>query len=482
MSKTFRPYEPDQPLLLPLSMQEWLPEDHLSYFISDVVDRLDLSEITDGYERESRGGPPYHPAMMVKVLIYGYCNGVTSSRKLARRLHEDVGFRVLAAHNTPDHRTISDFRNRHLDALSGLFTQALAMCAEAGLVRLGHVALDSTKIKANASKHKAMSYGRIKERIAELSGMVEEMLREAERVDEDEDGRHGPGRRGDEMPEGLAFKQARLERLDAARAALEAHAAEEAARAEAQGRKRTGVPADSAQINFTDPDSRIMPAPGGKAFEQSYNCQAVVDSERQVIVAARATNETTDVRQAASMIRKAIDNLGAFPREMSADAGYYSAQAVREVEALGVEAFVAPERTRHGRKAPPAPRGRIPAGLSPRDRMIRKLRTKRGRERYSLRMKVAEPTYGQIKEGQDFRVMSMRGLAKADAEWLVVCTAHNLLKLFRHTVRTAGKRTAVCPSRPDRPRRRRLRPSTHLQKARMREHIAQPAAAVGLAA
>ena len=432
MSKTFRPYDPDQPLLMPASIHDWLPEDHLAYFISDVVDRLDLSELIERYERERRGGPPYHPVMMVKVLLYGYCRGVTSSRKLETRLLEDVAFRALAAHNTPDHRTIADFRKDHLDVLSGLFTQALALCAAAGLVKLGHVSLDSTKIKANASKHKAMSYGRMKERIAELSAAVDELLKEAERVDEEEDRRHGKDRRGDELPEELAFKQARLARLDAARAALEAHAREEAAKAEAEGREHPGVPAERAQINFTDAESKIMPTLGGKAFVQGYNCQAVVDSAYQVIVAARATNEATDVHQAGTMLREAIENVGAVPRELSADAGYYSASAVREVERMGVEAFIAPDRTRHGQKALPAPRGRIPADLSPRDRMRRKLRTKRGRRRYGLRMQTVEPAFGQIKEGQAFRGMSMRGLAKADGEWSLVCTAHNLLKLYRH--------------------------------------------------
>ena len=432
MNKTFRPYEPDQPLLMPASIQDWLPQDHLAYFISDVVDRLDLSELVEHYEREPRGGPPYHPVMMVKVLLYGYCCGVTSSRKLETRLLEDVGFRALAAHNTPDHRTIADFRKNHLGVLSGLFTQALALCASAGLVKLGHVSLDSTKIKANASKHKAMSYGRMKERIAELSAAVDELLQEAEQIDEEEDRRHGKHRRGDELPKDLAFKQARLARLDAARAALEAHAREEAVKAKAEGREHPGVPGEKDQINFTDAESKIMPGPGGKTFVQGYNCQAVVDSAHQVIVAARATNQATDVHQAAAMIREAIENVGGVPREMSADAGYYSAAAVCEVEKLGVEAFIAPDRTRHGKKVPPAPRGRIPADLSPRDRMRRKLRTKRGRRRYALRMETAEPAFGQIKEGQQFRGMSMRGLEKADGEWLLVCTAHNLLKLYRH--------------------------------------------------
>ena len=385
MSKTYLPYEPDQQLLLPAALQEWLPDDRLAYFISDVVDQLDMSEVTARYERERRGGPPYHPRMMVKVLLYGYCVGVASSRRIAQRLHEDIAFRVLAANNTPDFRTISDFRKDNLDALSGLFVQVLALCQQAGLVKLGHVALDGTKVKANASKHKAMSYQRMKEKAAQL-------------------------------------------------AALEAEAQAAAEQAEAEGRKHPGVPDDKAQRNFTDTESRIIPAPGGKDFLQAYNCQAVVDSAHQVIVAARATNQTSDKQQAAAMMEETIDNVGAVPREVSADAGYYSAKAVDELYALGVDPFVAPEQTRHGRVVPPAPRGRIPSHLSPRDRMRRKLQTRRGRQRYALRMQTVEPVFGQIKQGRGFRQFLLRGLEKVNGEWSLICTGHNLLKLFRFGV------------------------------------------------
>ena len=372
MSKTYRPYDPDQQLLLPAALREWLPDDHPAYFISDVVDQLELFEITARYERESRGGPPYHPRMMVKVLLYGYCVGVASSRRIAQRLHEDVAFRVLAANNTPDFRTISDFRKDNLDALSGLFLQVLALCRRAGLVKLGHVALDGTKVRANASRHKVMSYGRMKEEEAQL-----------------------------------------------------------AEQAEAAGKGHSGVPDDKAQRNFTDPESRIMPAPGGRDFLQAYNCQAVVDSAHQVIVAAQATDQTSDKQQAVAMVDKAIDNVGAVPKEVSADAGYYSAQAVDGLYGLCVDPFVAPERTRHGRVVPPAPRGRIPSHLSPRDRMRRKLQTKRGRQRYALRMQTVEPVFGQIKQGRGFRQFLLRGLEKVSGEWSLICTGHNLLKLFR---------------------------------------------------
>ena len=286
MSKTYLPYEPAQQLLLPAALQEWLPDDHLAYFIFDVVDQLDMSEVTARYERERRGGPPYHPRMMVKVLLYGYCVGVASSRRIAQRLHEDIAFRVLAANNTPDFRTISDFRKDNVDALSGLFVQVLALCQQAGLVKLGHVALDGTKVKANASKHKAMSYQRMKEKAAQLAAEVAKLLRQAQAADDEEDRRYGKDKRGDELPQELAFREGRLEKIREAMAALEAEAQAAGEQAEAEGGKHPGVPDDKAQRNFTDTESRIIPAPGGKDFLQAYNRQAVVDSAHQVIVAA----------------------------------------------------------------------------------------------------------------------------------------------------------------------------------------------------
>ena len=425
------PYDPNQQLLLPQALQEWLPEDHLAYFISDIVDQLDLSEITARYEGERRGGPPYNPRMMVKVLLYGYCIGVPSSRRIAQRFHEDIAFRVLAANNTPDFRTISDFRKDHLAALSGLFLQVLVFCQRAGLVKLGHVALDGTKVRANASKHKAMSYKRMKEREAQLQGEVDELLRRAQEVDEEEDRRYGKDKRGDELPEELAFREGRLEKIREAMAALEAEAQAQAETAEAEGRNHPGVPDDQAQCNFTGPESRIMPASGGRDFLQAYNCQAVVDHEHQVIVAARATNVASDKQQAVVMIGEAMANTGAVPKEVSADAGYYSAKAVAGLQALGTDPFVAPEKTRHGHKPPPAPRGRIPKDLGPRERMRRKLQTKRGRRRYALRMETVEPVFGQIKQGRGFRQFLLRGLEKVQGEWSLICTGHNLLKLFR---------------------------------------------------
>ena len=373
------------------------------------------------------------------MLLYGYCTGVASSRRMAQRLHEDIAFRVLAANNTPDFRTISDFRKDHLEALGELFLQVLELCRQAGLVKLGHVALDGTKVRANASKHKAMSYGRMKEKEGQLPAEVAELLRRAGEVDDDEALRYGKDKRGDELPEELAFRESRLRKIREAKAALEAGALAEAGQAEREGRNHPGVPDDKAQRNFTGPDSRIMPAPGGRDFQQSYNCQAVVDNAHQVIVAARATNQPSDKGQAVSMIEETVNNTGAVPKEVSADAGYYSAKAVDGLYDLGADPFVAPERTRHGWVPPPAPRGRIPKGLSVKDRMRRKLRTKRGRERYALRMETVEPVFGQIKQGRGFRQFLLRGLAKVNREWLLICAGHNLLKLFRFGAGMSGK-------------------------------------------
>ncbi len=430
MSKTFRPYEPDQMFLMPASIREWLPGNHLVYFLSDVVDHLDLSAIVKHYTDEERGYPPYHPVMMVKVLLYAYCIGVASSRKIARRLEEDIAFRVLAANNTPDFRTISDFRKDHLKALSSLFLQVLKLCQKAGLVKLGHVSLDGTKIKANASKHKAMSYKRMKEEEARLETEIRKLLQEGVAVDEEEDRRYGKDKRGDELPRELAFRESRLKKIREAREALEAEAKQEAEQAKKEGKQAAAVPSDKAQRNFTDPESHIMPAPGGKHFEQAYNAQAAVDSANQVIVAAEVTEQPSDKRQAKPMIDRVRDNTGKLPRQMSADAGYFSAEAVQVLTADGVDVYMPPDKTQHRFRLPPAPRGRIPKELSLPDRMRRKLRTIKGRRCYGLRKELSEPVFGQIKQARGFRQFLLRGKEKVGHEWRLICTGHNLLKLF----------------------------------------------------
>ena len=430
MSKTFRPYEPDQISLMPASMRDWLPSDHLAYFISDVVDNLDLSAIMERYVGEERGYPPYHPAMMVKVLLYAYCTGVASSRKIEKHLCEDIAFRVLAANNTPDFRTISDFRKDHLKALAGLFLQVLKLCQKAGLVKLGHVALDGTKIKANASKHKAMSYQRMKEEESRLEAEVAELLKKAESVDEEEDQRYGKGKKGDELPKELAFRESRLKKIQEAKAALEAEARLEAEK-KPDKNDGDGTPPDKAQRNFTDPDSHIMPASGGKHFIQAYNAQAAVDSAKQVIVAAEVTNKPTDRGQAEPMMEIVKSNTGQLPCQMSADAGYFSSDAVSNLTALGMDVYMPPDKIGHRFTLPPAPRGPIPQCLSLADRMRRKLRTKKGKVCYGLRKELPEPVFGQIKQVRGFDHFLLRGLENVSSEWKVICTGHNLLKLFR---------------------------------------------------
>lgn len=430
MSKNYRPYEPDQMLLMPPSLQEWLPAGHLVYFVSDVVESLDLGEITSVYEREERGYPPYHPVMMTKVLVYGYCIGVASSRRIERACMEDVAFRVLAANNTPDFRTIADFRKRHLGALKKLFVEVLRLCQEAGLVKLGHVALDGTKMKANASKHKAMSYGRMTEEEKRLEAEVERLLREAQETDEREDALYGPDRRGDELPEELARRESRLGKIREAKEALERKARE-------AGQKRKPQDPDpkpdaKAQRNFTDPDSRIMPSSTDKgSFLQGYNCQAAVDQEHQIIVAEEVTQQTNDAGQAVPMLEAVVENMGALPEKATMDAGYFSGDTVEAISELGCDPFIPPDRPKHGQPPPPAPRGRIPSGLSAADRMRRKLRTKRGREVYARRKEIVEPVFGQIKRGRGFRQFLLRGLMKVRAEWSLICLGHNLLKLWR---------------------------------------------------
>ena len=423
MSKTYRPYEPDQILLLPPSVKDWLPTGHLAHFISELVDEsLDLKAITKVYEREERGYPPYHPVMMTKVLLYAYCMGMQSSRKIEKCLMEDVGFRMLAANNTPNFRTISDFRKEHLAALDGLFLQVLKLCQKAGMVKLGHVALDGTKMKANASKHKAMSYDRMKKDEARLAAEVKEFLRQAEETDAREDAEYGPDKRGDELPAELAFREGRLKKIREAKEALEREAREAGA----------VEPKDKAQRNFTDPESRIMPSSSEKgSFLQGYNCQAAVDDKHQVIVACDTTQQTNDSQQAKPMLEQVKKNTGQAPDKVSMDAGYSSEANIVDVEALGTEAFIATSRKKHGDVVPAAPRGRIPKKLSVLDRMRRKLLTKKGRAIYAKRKEIVEPVFGQTKRCRGFRQFSLRGLKKVKCEWSLICTTNNLLKLWR---------------------------------------------------
>lgn len=430
MAKTFRAYEPDQILLLPPSLRDWLAKDHLIYFLSDVVDTLDLSAIYETYTEE-RGYPPYHPLLMVKVLLYGYARGIFSSRKLARACEEDVAFRVLSADNRPDFRTISEFRRRHLKALADLFLQVLRLCRQAGLVKLGHVAIDGTKIKANASKHKAMSYGRMQEEEARLTKEIAKLMRESEITDCSEDRCYGVDKRGDELPAELAHRESRLTKIREAKAALEAEAKAAALEAGADETKiEEAEPAAKAQRNFTDPESRIMLS-GDQAFVQAYNAQAAVDHGSQVIVAAEVVQQGNDKGQLVPMVEQTCENLEETPLVFSADAGYWVEADLETLEEYEIEAFVAPGRIRHREwREQEILTGPVPEGLTRKEGMRYRLKTERGRAEYDKRKITAEPVFGQTKQARGFRQFLLRGHAKVNAEWKLVCTGHNLLKLF----------------------------------------------------
>jgi transposase len=427
MAKSYRSYLPEQDLLLPPSLSEWLPEDHLAYFVSDVVDQLDLSAIEAVYEQEDRGQPPYHPRMMTKILLYGYCVGVFSSRRIQRKLVEDIGFRVLAAGNAPDFRTISDFRKLHLAALQGLFDQVLQIALQAGTMKLGRVALDGSKVKANASKHKAMSYGRMQEEEKRLKEEVKRLLEQAEAADAEEDERYGADRRGEEWPAELARRETRLQRILEAKRALEERAREQA--------KSKGEPEEKAkpeakmQYNFTDPESRIMP--GAEGFVQAYNAQIAVEPDFQLIVGQNVTQGTNDKQQLAPTVEAIKEQAGQKPQEVMSDSGYCSEANLKYLENKKIEGFIATDRESYRDREQPGPRGPLPQGATRVDRMRRKLQTKVGAAIYSRRKTVVEPVFGQIKEARGFRRFLLRGLEKVKGEWAVICLTHNILKLHR---------------------------------------------------
>jgi transposase len=426
MAKTYRPYVPEQDLLLPPSLREWLPENHLAYFVSDLIDQLDLSGITAVYEDEDRGYPPYHPVMLTKVLVYAYCVGVFSSRKIQRRMIEDVPFRVLAAGNEPDFRTIADFRKRHLAALQGFFEQVLHLARELGAPRVGRVALDGSKITANASKHKAMSYGRMREKQQQLREEVKELLAQAEAADTAEDAEYGSDRRGDELPAELQRRESRLQRIREAKRALEARAKAEAAAAGSA--PESAKPDAKMQYNFTDPESRIMKGPDG--FVQAYNVQVAVD-ELQLIVGQAVTQETNDKKQLLPMITVIARQSGDAPSQLLADAGYCSDENLTAIADTTIDAYVSTRKQTHGERPGPCPRGPLPKSATIVDRMSRKLHTKTGAAVYAARKAIVEPVIGQIKQARGFRQFLLRGFAKVQGEWSLVCTTHNILKLYR---------------------------------------------------
>ena len=426
MAKTYRPYVPEQDLLLPPSLREWLPEDHLAFFVSDLIDQLDLSGITAAYEDEERGYPPYHPVMLTKVLVYAYCVGVFSSRKIQQRLVEDVAFRVLAAGNHPDFRTIADFRKTHLSVLRGFFEQVLRLARELGAPRVGRVALDSSKMKANASKHKAMSYGRMRDKQRQLREEVKHLLDQAEAADAAEDAEFGPDRHGDELPAELQRRESRLKRIREAQRALEARAKDEAA---AEGKPTDSAKPDSKmQYNFTDPESRIMKGPDG--FVQAYSVQVAVD-DLQLIVGQAVTQETNDQKQLMPMVTTIAQQSGDTPTQVLADAGYCSDESLRAIADTEIDAYISTRKQKHGERPGPCPRGPVPKTATIVDRMARKLLTETGAAAYAARKGIVEPVIGQIKHARGFRQFLLRGFDKVQGEWSLVCTTHNILKLYR---------------------------------------------------
>jgi transposase len=457
MGKTFRSYDMNQQLLLPPDLRQWLRPDHLALYVSDVVEALDLSGILKVYEEgDGRGRPPYHPVLMVKLLIYGYCIGKMSSRKIEQATHDDVAFRVLSCNQQPDHDSIAEFRKRHLPELAKLFVQVLELCQRAGLVKLGHVAIDGTKIKANASKWQTMSYARMTEAEQQLAAEVERLLAAAERIDEEEDKLYGKGKRGDELPAELRNRESRLARIRELKADMEREAREaaekkaEAARQrnrehseqeQQSGKKFRGrpakvidpdqvIPAAKTKRNFTDADSRIMKDHGTKTFQQAYNIQIGVDAQAQIIVATKVVQAGVDQEQLVPLLQEVEKNLGRLPQQVSADAGYYSRAAITHQSLREVDLHVPPNQRK---PLDWGPEVALPENATLQERMWHKLGSKAGREVFSKRKVIVEPVFAQVKHVRGFRQFLLRGLAQVEAEWLLVCMTHNLMKMFRAT-------------------------------------------------
>lgn len=482
-SRTYLPWDHAQTFLLPPSLMDWLPRDHLVYFVLEVVQELELSAVLSSDQgKDARGQKAYSPVMMVALLVYGYCTGVFSSRKLEEATHVDVAFRVLCANQQPHFTTINEFRRVHRAALGELFVQVLKLCQRAGLVKLGQVAVDGTKMQANASKHKAMSHVRMQAEETRLQAEVEQLLASADKADADEDALYGTGQRASELPEELKRRETRLKKIREAKAALEQEAREQRAkelREQAQvrdkatetqssekatkgeatkaarardkaqkldGRDETpapaqdelpwrtmevntdGTPKPTSQRNFTDPQSSIMP--GRHGFIQGYNCQAAVDGAHQIIVAADVGNQSVDNALLGPIAEQVRGNTGSLPEVLLADTGYWNPAIVQRVSDLGIEVLVAVKRERHGVPIP-ATAGAPPEGLTGREKMQWRLNTPQGRAHYARRKAVVEPVFGQIRVGQRFNRLSFRGLTAAKAEWKLVAACHNLLKLFR---------------------------------------------------
>jgi len=485
--KSYRPWHPEQSFLMPPSPNDWLPEGHLVYFILDVVKALDLGEITRAVDaRDARGEKPYSPVMMTALLLYAYCVGVYSSRRIERATYEDVAFRVISGGEHPHFTRIAAFRRRHLDAFAGIFVQSIEVCREAGMVSLGLVAIDGTKMQGNASKHKAMSYERMGEQEQRLRVEIESLLQRAEEADQSEDNRFGASQQEEDLPEELRRREGRLEKILAAKHALEQEALQVRAdtlkeRADVQERKAAqesdpteskraatrarkareeaqalekrrddddeppshtgdstaglpthrikatpeGKPHPKAQYNFTDPESRIQES--GGVFLQGYNCQAVVDADSQVIVAQGVTNLAPDNGQLVPMLDQVSQTCGRAPQKGLGDAGYWAPDNPTACEQRDIDIYISTRRARHG-NSPADPFD----GDSPRATMEAKLSTSEARALYASRKAIVEPVFGQIKEVRGFRRFLLRGMRKVAGEWSMLTATHNLLKLFRN--------------------------------------------------
>jgi transposase len=464
MSKRFRTCSLDQPFLMPPSLHDWLPESHLARFIADVVHHLDLSEVYGCYERkDGRGLAAYHPEMLTRLLLYGYSIGESSSRRIEKATYDNVAFRYLAADLHPDHDTIASFRQRHLEGLSRLFVQALRLCQKAGLVKLGHVAIDGTKVHANASRHRSMSHGKLSEQEQYWTQQIDEMLRRASETDEEE-GRGGQ-HRSDALPIELARAQSRLKRLEQARQELEQEAKQQLEEAQQKwssrgklGRPRKGeepvvstkeshkerkqyyralrnAESPSRTQNLTDSDSRQMHDNGRGCVVQAYNAQLAVDSETQVIVAAEVTQQVLDRTQLFEVMKSAERNAGCRPEVITADAGYWDTETLRQAIETGARILVPPDgaTVTQGSSQP-----RQMTGNPLAQQMRGDLATDTGRALYRKRQAIVEPVFGYIKEARRFRRFSLRGLSRVSAEWRIICTTHNLLKLFRYRCKAAA--------------------------------------------
>jgi len=452
MSRKFRSWSPDQKHLFPPSPRDWLPENHLVYFLLDVSEQVDISPLIADYDSEQGGQPPFHPRMMLVLLLHAYSVGVFASRRIMKRCETDVAFRVIVGDDIPDFRRIAEFRKRHLKHMQLLFVEILSLCREAGLLQIGRLALDGTKIKANASRHKAMSYDRMTSEEERLRQEIDDLLKQAQSSDEADDAHYGVDRRGDELPAALNRRETRLQKIREAKAALEEQArrkaADHVAKLEAEGRALrndpdAAVPKPKDQRNFTDPESKIMKT-SNKGFDQCGNAQAVAN-EAQIIVAADVTDQANDSRQVEPMVEQTWENLDAVGVEenigaLTADAGYFSEDNVTALEANERidAAYIATGRLKHHEQMPDAPRGRPPKDLTAKEKMARKLRTKKGRSEYARRKAIVEPPFGQIKHCRGFRQFLLRGLEQMQGEWKLVCLTHNLLKLFRHGVLATG--------------------------------------------